>query len=105
MIAVGVLGGWFGYAVLTYGYILIKGWDIPWSSWAGPVNPYTWPKPPATPPLIPDDKLLPSSSTANAASTSPGGSLVRGGQVSNPRPKRGQVGRTTRPGGPKTGPK
>jgi hypothetical protein len=103
VIAVGVLGGWFGYAVLTYGYVLIKGWDIPWSQWVTPFNPYTWPKPPATPPLIPDDKLLPSSATSTAGST--GGTLSRQGPVSNPRPGRGQVGRTTKKGGPKTGPK
>lgn len=98
MIAVGVLLGWAGYAIGTYGYILVKGWDIPWSAWVTPVSPYTWPKPPATPPLIPDGQLFPS-----AASAAQSG-LVTKGPVVNPRPGKGRVGRTTRPGGPKTGP-
>lgn len=101
MVAVGVLMAWAGYSIGTWGWILIKGWDIPLGSWVSPVNPYTWPKPPADPPLIPSSQLLPSAASSQAGSQ---GGLVTAGPVSNPRPKGGQVGRTTKPGGPKTGP-
>ena len=66
MIAVGMLGAWAGYAVATWGYILVRGWDIPLQQWISPLAPYTWPKPPAVPPFIPSDQLTPSSTSAAA---------------------------------------
>lgn len=92
MIALGVLGGWAGYAIATYGYLLVKGWDIPWSAWVSPVSPYTWPKPPGKPPLIPADQLFPSS-----ASAPPGGETTNAAPARKARPPAAGGGGTSRP--------
>lgn len=35
---------WAGYGVSSYGYVLVKGWNINVRQWFSPLNPYTWPK-------------------------------------------------------------
>lgn len=65
MPAIGMLLGWFGWAVSSYGYILIKGYDVAFGDWINPLHPYkgSWP-----PPLINDPTiLLPDGATGNAA--------------------------------------
>jgi hypothetical protein len=32
-----------GYAVASYGWILLKGYDITFRQWVNPLNPFTWP--------------------------------------------------------------
>lgn len=46
-----------GYAVLSYGWVLLKGWNISWKSWISPLKPYVWP--PATPPPVPQGQVFP----------------------------------------------
>lgn len=56
MTAAGFILAWTGYALVSYGYVLIRGWDISWKQWVNPLNPYSGPWPPQT---IPDGTLLP----------------------------------------------
>lgn len=100
MIAVGMLGAWAGYAVLTWGYVLVRGWDIPLTQWVNPFHPYTWPKPPGTPPLIPSDQLTPAPSSSAAgqtggqgktASAKTGGHRKTGGGGGGARPRSGSA--------------
>lgn len=55
------------YAIGTYGWILVKGWDIPLRAWVSPLAPYTWPKYPDEPPKIPGSQVWPSARTGATA--------------------------------------
>ena len=62
------LGGLLVFAAYTfggYGYVLVRGWDIPFRAWVSPLHPYTWPS--GAPPLIPDYQIFPGQGSANAA--------------------------------------
>lgn len=60
MIAVGFVVLWAGYGIATWGYALLKGWNVPFVPWFDPVNTYQWPKPPDAPAQIPDTQVNPS---------------------------------------------
>lgn len=47
-----------GYAVVSYGFVLIKGWDISFRQWVSPLNPYIWPGG-GTPPSVAPGKIWP----------------------------------------------
>jgi hypothetical protein len=38
----GILIIFAGYAVASYGVVLLRGYNIPWSRWINPLNPWTW---------------------------------------------------------------
>jgi len=57
MLPAGMILGWFAYAVSSYGWVLMRGWDIPFHSWVSPLNPYQWPA--GGPGPIPDSQLFP----------------------------------------------
>jgi hypothetical protein len=50
---------WVGYSISSWGYVLIKGWNIPLSMWMNPVNPYKWPPNGQDPPKIPQGRVWP----------------------------------------------
>lgn len=67
-----------GYSVAGYGWILLRGYDIPLRAWMSPLHPYTWPQ--GTPPPIPDTELFPgSTSTSTTSSGTGGGTPTPGG--------------------------
>ena len=39
----GILVMFLGYAVASYGYVLLQGWDVPWRGWIDPLHAYQWP--------------------------------------------------------------
>lgn len=47
MLAVGFAALWGGYAVASWGYLLIKGYNVSFRSWVSPLNPYSGAWPPA----------------------------------------------------------
>lgn len=51
MMALGVGVLWFGYGIASWGYLLVKGYDVTLGAWLSPLHPYSgsWP-----PPLIGD---------------------------------------------------
>ncbi len=55
------------YSVGSYGWVLIRGWDIPLRAWMSPVNPYSWPADGSDPPTIDPSKLFPTSKSGAAA--------------------------------------
>lgn len=63
------------YTLTSYGWILLKGWNIPFRAWVSPLNPYAWPKNGTEPPTIPGSQLFPSGK---------GGKW--GGDIQNPSP-------------------
>lgn len=65
MIPLGMLFAFAAYTVGGYGYVLVRGYDIPFRSWVSPLNPYQWP--PGGPSQIPDTQLWPSKASASSA--------------------------------------
>ena len=59
VILVGMLVLWAGYGLGSWGYCLVKGWDVPLGSWFSPLSPYQWPKS-GDPPIIPSTQVFPS---------------------------------------------
>lgn len=49
---------WAGYAVTSWGFVLVKGWDITFREWVSPLHPYQWPAS-GNPPKIPQGKVWP----------------------------------------------
>ena len=49
-----------GYAIASYGVVLLRGYDIRWSSWINPLNPYVWPAGPV--PNVPPTQVFPQGS-------------------------------------------
>ncbi len=49
-----------GYTVASYGYVLVRGWNIPFRQWVSPLDPYQWPgKKGALPPAVPRTSVWP----------------------------------------------
>jgi len=53
----GIIAFFIGYTVASYGVVLLKDYDIPWTRWINPVNPWTWPG--GDPPRIPPSRVFP----------------------------------------------
>jgi len=64
MLAAGLILGWAAYGLGSWGYILIRGWNIPFTAWFSPLNPYQFP--PGGPVPIPDTQLFPGGASAAA---------------------------------------
>lgn len=50
-----------GYAVGSWGWVLVKGWNIPARSWFSPLNPWQWPAGGGKVPMVPQGHLFPTS--------------------------------------------
>jgi len=55
------------YTVGSYGWILLKGYNITFKDWVNPLNPYRWPG--GTPGLVPAGQVFPSKASATSAAT------------------------------------
>lgn len=49
---------WAGYALASWGYCLIRGYDITFLSWVNPLSPYAWPSS-GSPTTIPSGQVFP----------------------------------------------
>ena len=47
-----------GYTVASYGYVLLRGWDIGWRDWVDPLHAYQWPAG-GVPDTIPPGRVFP----------------------------------------------
>jgi hypothetical protein len=45
---------WFGYSLASWGYILVKGYNVKFTDWINPLHPYSgkWPPPPIDDPTV-----------------------------------------------------
>lgn len=73
--------GWAAYAGGGYGYVLLRGWNIPFREWVSPLDPYQWPA--GGPPPIPDTIIFPgqkpsASTGGGTGSAAPSGSSGTG---------------------------
>jgi len=79
VLALGLI--WAGYGISSYGYVLVKGWDISLREWFSPLNPYQWPGGGAAPPTVPLGQVWPSGQQAAGGG---GHDLGRGHKTSGP---------------------
>lgn len=68
MLPVAFLLLWGGYGVSSWGYILVRGWNITLREWFSPLHPYTWPAS-GTPQPVPQGQVFPGNAAAQAAAT------------------------------------
>lgn len=80
MIGPGILLLLGGYAVGSYGYVLIKGYNITAREWFSPLNPFTWPPVGSDIPRVPKGSIFP------ASSATPASSAASGATQSHPHP-------------------
>jgi hypothetical protein len=63
MPAIGMLLAWAGYSVASWGYCLIRGYDVKFTDWINPAHPYQgWP-----PPQAPADQIIPGQNPGTAS--------------------------------------
>lgn len=61
---------WAGYGLASWGYCLLKGWNIGFGSWFNPVHPWEWTKDnAASPPIIPPTQVNPSGEVKPVSNT------------------------------------
>lgn len=63
MVMIGIIGVFAGYTVTSYGWVLIRGWNITFKQWVSPLNPYIWTG--SDPGTIPDGQIFAGQSNAN----------------------------------------
>lgn len=102
MLVIGMAVLYAGYTVGSYGWVLLKGWDIPFRAWISPLHPYTWPAGGAEPPPIPPTQLFPGSASSGGPATTaagrnpvrtPAGTTQPGGSRSLVNPNQAPFGR------------
>lgn len=67
MVALAFGAMWGFYGVTTWGWCLIKGYNITFGQWFNPVKPYTWDK---SPELVPKGHITPVSAAAGGGQAS-----------------------------------
>jgi hypothetical protein len=65
MPAIGFGLTWLGYALTSWGYCLVRGYNVKFTDWINPVHPYSGAWPP--PQNIPAGDLLPGQQVAQQA--------------------------------------
>ena len=70
-----------GYAVGSWGYVLVKGYNITFREWFSPLNPWSWPPPGQRVAMVPKGHLFP---TAQG----PAGAEGSGGPITGSSPVR-----------------
>lgn len=63
---IAIIGIFAGYTVMSYGWILLKGYDITFRQWINPLNPYTWPAS-GTPGMVGKGSIFPTGAAGTAA--------------------------------------
>lgn len=64
MIAIGFFGAWAFYAISSWGWVLVKGYNITLWQWIDPARTYQWPG--GGPDFVPHGHLFPTASAAQA---------------------------------------
>jgi len=67
MFPIGALVLWAGYGISSWGWILVKGYNITLREWFTPLHPYEWPS--GTPETVPVGSVFPTSKSKTAASS------------------------------------
>lgn len=63
MIALAFLVTLAGYGVTSYGWVLVKGYNVPARAWWNPMHPFDWP-PDGNPGFVPQGRIFPGGQSA-----------------------------------------
>jgi hypothetical protein len=55
----GIIAVFVGYTIGSYGVVLLRDYDIPWSRWINPLNPWQWPAKGSKIPKVPAGRVFP----------------------------------------------
>lgn len=66
MIVLGFAAFWGFYGIGTWGWILVKGYNITLTEWFNPAKPYMWS---GTPGMVPAGSVFPTKNTGNTTAT------------------------------------
>lgn len=73
MIALAALVVWVGYGNASWGWCLVKGYDVPFTQWWNPLDPYTWPAD-GNPGFVRKGQIFPGGAAGTASATTSTGS-------------------------------
>lgn len=59
MLPLGMVITWAAYTVGSWGYVLVRGWNITLREWASPLHPYQFPGGGQNPPFVPLGRTWP----------------------------------------------
>lgn len=65
-VTIPILVAFIGYAIGSYGYVLLRGWEITPRQWFSPLNPFTWPAKGTDPAKIPPGLVWPKAAAKKA---------------------------------------
>jgi len=65
-VTVAIVVTFAGYTVASYGWVLLKGWNITFKDWVNPLNPYRWGGAPGT---VPAGSVFPTGRSSSSAAT------------------------------------
>jgi hypothetical protein len=90
VIALAAWAAWVGYSMVSYGWVLVMGYDVPVVPWLNPLDPYDWPAD-GNPGFVRKGQIFPggppgTASTTTTAGTSSGGKQTVKTATPNPRP-------------------
>lgn len=67
---------WVGYGTASYGYCMVKGYNVPARQWFSPVKTFTWPAD-GNPGFVPKGRVFPGGGgSANTSKTSTSAAAV-----------------------------
>lgn len=64
VIIIGFAGAWAFYAVASWGWVLVKGYNITLRQWCSPAHIYQWPA--GNPDFVPHGHLFPTGTSATS---------------------------------------
>lgn len=73
MIALAALVVWVGYGNASWGWCLVKGYDVPFIQWWNPLGPYVWPAD-GNPGFVRKGQIFPGGAPGTASATTSTGS-------------------------------
>jgi hypothetical protein len=74
-----------GYGIGSWGWAIVKGYNITLREWFSPLNPYQWPPPGQQPQQIPATQIFPGKQAAASSGGGQGGGIPGpGGGTQNP---------------------
>lgn len=98
MIVLAFLVPWAGYGTASWGWCLVKGYDVPFGAWFSPLHPFEWP-PDGQPPFVPKGQVFPGGGGAapTATTTTGTGTGGKGGSKAGGKAGGGGAGAGSKP--------
>lgn len=80
---------WFGYGVGSYGWVMLKGYDVTAGSWFSPLHPFAWS---SNPGYVPKGQVFPGQAPGSGSGNTTSGTTSGAGGDTSPLHGVGGVG-------------